>query len=688
MQWLAGGAAAIGLAAGAGAGTLDRAGWQQRVAAPLQVGERHASMPVWPIFRPGPGGPELVAHGFETVDLEPVAGYGGKPVNLMVVVDREGRFLEVRLLSHAEPIFRSERGDAVLAAFAAQYQGLTAQHAVQIGSPRAQRTVNENAATLHGITAGTVTATAIDRSILESAAQVAAARLDDANARPLPTAPRGAADDRYQRTGWNALVEARLLQHIETTHRDIEARFRGGAGAGRDAEGWLRPEGVGLDAWVALAGLPQVGRNVIDAASWHEVRRLREAGTQVLLVIDSGRYPVGAPASSPRGATLRLRQDGREFALRPLALEPSMMMRGQRSGVRGMPVARLLAADPGLDPARPFDIDIAVSRGDVAVPLRTHRYDVPAIASWQPVRETPAWWKNWEQRRVDLTVLGAALAVLAVALIAQRRTAATRQRLAAFRFAWLVFVLGFVGWWAQGQLTIVNLTASIESLVAGRSLEFLLADPLAVVLWAVVGVTLFVWGRGTFCGWLCPFGALQEIVSVVARRLGWVARTLRHGLDARLKRVKYAVLAAIAGAAFVSPTTTAALVEVEPFKTSISLYFQRDWPYVAWAVACVALSVFVYRGYCRYLCPLGALLAVAGRVRLLAWIPRRAECGSPCQTCRHRCGYQAIAPTGRVDYAECFQCLDCVSLHDDDSRCLPLVRARRGKVIPIRAAAT
>ena len=127
------------------------------------------------------------------------------------------------------------------------------------------------------------------------------------------------------------------------------------------------------------------------------------------------------------------------------------------------------------------------------------------------------------------------------------------------------------------------------------------------------------------------------------------------------------------------------LAEVEPFKTAISLHFQRSWPYVAWAVACLALGVVVYRGYCRYICPLGAALAILGRLRLWRWIPRRAQCGTPCQTCRHACGYQAIAPSGKVDYAECFQCLDCVQVHDDDERCLPLVMARKGKVIPIRA---
>ena len=53
------------------------------------------------------------------------------------------------------------------------------------------------------------------------------------------------------------------------------------------------------------------------------------------------------------------------------------------------------------------------------------------------------------------------------------------------------------------------------------------------------------------------------------------------------------------------------------------------------------------------------------------------------QTCRHRCDYQSISPTGQVAYSECFQCLDCVAIYQDDKRCLPLIQEKRRSVIPI-----
>ena len=62
--------------------------------------------------------------------------------------------------------------------------------------------------------------------------------------------------------------------------------------------------------------------------------------------------------------------------------------------------------------------------------------------------------------------------------------------------------------------------------------------------------------------------------------------------------------------------------EIEPFKTSIILKFGRSWPYVAFATLLLGIGLFVERFYCRYLCPLGAALAIPGRIRMFDWLKR------------------------------------------------------------------
>ena len=61
------------------AGTMTRASLEPLFPAPLIVGDKSPALAAWPIFRRDATGPQLVGHVFETVDLEPTAGYGGKP---------------------------------------------------------------------------------------------------------------------------------------------------------------------------------------------------------------------------------------------------------------------------------------------------------------------------------------------------------------------------------------------------------------------------------------------------------------------------------------------------------------------------------------------------------------------------------------------------------------------------------
>jgi NosR/NirI family transcriptional regulator, nitrous oxide reductase regulator len=111
---------------------------------------------------------------------------------------------------------------------------------------------------------------------------------------------------------------------------------------------------------------------------------------------------------------------------------------------------------------------------------------------------------------------------------------------------------------------------------------------------------------------------------------------------------------------------------VAPSKTAITVGFDRAWPYVLYAVALLIV---------------GAALTLGGKLRLPNWLPRRAECGRPCQTCRHRCEYDAIEKSGAIRYDDCFQCLDCVGIYHDDARCAPLLLyKRKGRTVAIHPA--
>jgi NosR/NirI family transcriptional regulator, nitrous oxide reductase regulator len=684
-------------------GTLGRAELARRFPAPLLVGEREKDVPVWPIFRQG-GPPsfsvELVGYAFESVDLAPVPGFSGTPVNLLVALGTQGEFLDVAVLSQHEPVFLGGVGPEPLDRFLTQYKGLSLKQNITVSSATAKASHPGSANVyLDGVAKATASLRIINQSVLSAALRVARVRLGFSGGRDPDRIAHVRADLYAPRT-WKQLVDAGLVQHRILTNRDVEQAFAGKEGARLDAEALAHPEGVFCDLWVALVTVPEAGRNLLTDAAWKTMNdRIRE-GDHVLLVMTKGRHRFVGESFQRNTIpdALALGQGGLPIEIRDLDIDAPLRSIGQPEWDLAMTFRVIFQA--GLDPGEPMQVSTRVTRSRGMInPERFSRdfaveYSVPSRYLIPAPDDERSWVTAWKARKVELAVVLASLAFLAWVLARQSPLVSDARRLRWFRPLFLVYTLGFLGWWAQGQLSIVHLVSLLQATLAWRSWSFYLFDPLAVVLSVFAVVALAVWGRGTFCGWLCPFGALQELAAVGARRAGIRRRRLRPGADRRLKKVKYAVLAAILVAAAVSPRFGDPLVEVEPFKTAITMRFERTWPFVAYAVAALAAGAVYYKAFCRYLCPLGAALALAGRLRRFRWIARRLECGNPCQTCASRCEYQAIEASGRVDYAECFQCMDCVAVYRSDELCTPRLLTLRGKQMrpgaarPERAART
>jgi NosR/NirI family nitrous oxide reductase transcriptional regulator len=144
----------------------------------------------------------------------------------------------------------------------------------------------------------------------------------------------------------------------------------------------------------------------------------------------------------------------------------------------------------------------------------------------------------------------------------------------------------------------------------------------------------------------------------------------------RLKWVKYGVFLGLLTVSFYSMSMAEKLAEIEPFKTTFLVgVWNRTWPFVAfWSVLLVA-ALFVERPFCKYLCPLGASLAVPSTFRWWG-LKRKNECG-PCRACEVGCGSQAIGRDGQIDQRECLLCMDCMVMYYDDHACPPLVKERK-----------
>jgi transcriptional regulator of nitric oxide reductase/ferredoxin len=666
--------------------TVPREEIAERIRPPYSLGEDTGEG----VYRLLNSGGAHAGYAFETEPMAPLPGFAGAPVNVLVVLDLEGRFLDVQLLNHNEPIFVSGLGPAPFHAFFEQYEGRSISDALVVGSPYGAAGEGSGQVRLDGVTKATASVRIAHESILAAALQVARERMQGVAAAP----PAHPDPDHEEDLTWDDLVAQGLASRLTVTNAEVDALFAGTIWAHDDPEAKASPEEPFLDLWVVDVGPPSIARAALDPGTLDELRGFLEISPteEPILLIEAGRHGLVSEEFVRNTAPDRIAasQDGLPIALRDsdLFVTPAD---GAPDGT-----AMIVRTDRrlGFDPTRPWTLEaLAVREHGMlqpqigSVPL-TVEHVTPERFYLRPgvVEPTPPWLDAIQARRWDLAALGLGLVALFVAMGPLMRRVALPRLLTPVRLGALAVMTAFVGYWGQGQLTIATVLGVVRTAVEGGSFVFLLYDPFGLAIWGAAILGLVLWGRALFCGWLCPFGALQEFAHHLGRllRLPQIEPSARW--DARLKWGKYGVLGALVGVALLAPAQVDKAVEVEPFKTAITVYFLREWWWAAYAIAWILLGLVLFKGFCRYVCPLGAFMAIGGLIRGRAWIARREECGSPCQLCRVQCRYGAIEKSGRIDYSECFGCLDCVSIHDDPSRCVPLVlRDKRGARLPVAA---
>jgi NosR/NirI family nitrite reductase transcriptional regulator len=295
------------------------------------------------------------------------------------------------------------------------------------------------------------------------------------------------------------------------------------------------------------------------------------------------------------------------------------------------------------------------------------------------------WISAWERKPTTIAIVGLMLAVVTVIFFAQESFVRRPQVWLYTRTGFLLFTLFFLGWYANGQLSVVQVVAFFHSLLHGFRWETFLIEPVIFILWSFVALGLLFLGRGVYCGWLCPFGALQELLNEGAKRLGIRQIEVPFAVQERLWAIKYTLFIAILGMSFYSMERALVMAEVEPFKTAISMRFMRDWPFVVFALALLTAGLFIERFFCRYLCPLGAALGIPAKMKLFDWLHRRPQCGRECRYCETQCTVGAIDPLGRINPNECVLCLRCQVIMCDESQCVVLKR-RAGRTVEGRRA--
>ena len=611
---------------------------------------------------------------FSTYETTKAKGYSGDHFDIIVGVKTDGRLAGSVIVELHEPM---------ICPTCVPQTKLTALHETFIGA-NINRRVNLSSGTgggrgYDGVTGATISATLTTNGIITAAKKILRQTGLGANEGPFYLDV-----DSFKEYNWSELVNWGGVVGKSFTREEIRKELEP-----QNKDYLKNPEKKFTSIYAGLANPASVGKNIFGG-KWYSYHVSQLAtGDNLLVVLGSGLY---SWKKNQYNRISLVQKDKKWKFTQSEALKATALRIKEKPNLSQIGLLRI-PKEWGFDPLEKWSLEFEINEKftngifslNYELPKKLITGDPVALedAGLRPietaflglVRESKlsGWQLEWAKQDFSIIFLFLLLIILTFLLVFQKKLSSNKKVHSYIRFGFLTITLTWIGWVAQAQLSIVNIISYTQALVQGKGYTQFLFEPLMCIIFVYTLITLILLGRGIFCGWLCPFGALQEIAYKFGRFIKLPEINIPFWLNERLWVLKYLLLMLIASTIIIGNDWSYSLIEIEPFKTAITSYFDRSLPYILYAGILIGITLFTERFFCRFICPLGAVLAFLGRFHIFDMIPRRPECGNPCHLCEKSCPVQAIAPTGKINMNECFQCLDCEVEYYNDSRCPPLI---------------
>ncbi len=607
-----------------------------------------------------------------STDLVDIKAYSGKPLVTLVGLRPDGSIAAARVIHHSEPILLIGIPERKLHEFVDHYKGLPATARVVVGRARDEHTISVDI-----VSGATVTVLAQNKTIMETARRLGAlVGVVEEDRRS-----RGHFVQLDEVWSWPKMVEEKVFGHLVVTHEQMG----------------LPTPGTFLDVWFTVADAPQVGRALLGERRYRHAMGQLRPGEHLLVVLGNGTGSFKGSGFVRGGIfdRIRLEQGLREYIFRDLdytALSGSEA-EGSPSFKEG---ALYVVRDTSFDPGQPFRFVFLGSRydgkGGFSRDFREfsveHRLppSVYVVEEAAGAEDEAIWVQAWRNRAVHVIALIVWLGLVIAIFAARRWSFASMKRTRRLHLASMAVSFAMIGLWMRSQPSVTQILTLVDSIVHEWRTDLFLSEPLLFVQWIFIAIVSVIWGRGVFCGWVCPYGVLTELIFKAGELVG-IRR--HYELPERLHRaarwLRFGILGTLVVVYLWDSVLGERLAEVEPFKSTFLVpAWQREVPFLVYWVLLLLLSLFWYRPFCRYVCPLGAGLSVInGLVRLSG--PKRRRFCSSCTICARGCEPRAIGPDGAIDPLDCLQCMECEATYNEREICPPLVAVDRLLAKPARS---
>ncbi|MGA0583769.1 MAG: 4Fe-4S binding protein, partial [Castellaniella sp.] len=502
-------------------------------------------------------GDKMLGYVYLTTDIVNTRGYSSKPIDIVVGLSLDGGIVGARLVEHHEPIVLIGIPEAKVQAFIDGYVGKNyVKEPPRPGAPPPVDIISGATVTLM------VIGDSLTRSVLAVARHYGIGQEGQAQAAPVE---HRAID--MARTGtesWDALQQSGAIGHLRLTVSDVNKAFEetGRQGAIAHPEPG-EPQDTFIDLYAALVSVPTIGRSLLGDAEYNYLRDRLAPGQQAILIAGNG-YSFKGSGYVRGGVFDRIEIIQEENSFRFTDLDHQRLADLMAAGSPNFREVALFTvpADAVFDPVEPWRLQLTVqrvvnvkekaftafvlnyalpksftkaeARAAQAAPAADGVAGTPPAIEQQPIADVeeaaPALWRQiWVAKTVQIAIISVALLTLIMVFFFQNQIVKHEVFYKRFRTVFLIFTLFWIGWYAQAQLSVVNVLTFTTSLRTDFSWEYFLMDPIVFILWIATAMSLIFWNRGAFCGWLCPFGALQELTNQVARKLRVPQIKVPHG---------------------------------------------------------------------------------------------------------------------------------------------------------------
>lgn len=217
------------------------------------------------------------------------------------------------------------------------------------------------------------------------------------------------------------------------------------------------------------------------------------------------------------------------------------------------------------------------------------------------------------------------------------------------RNIFLLSSLIYLGFYSGGCSCMISSFQNVILFLMGESTEWV------NLIWflGLIPITYF-FGK-VWCGWICHLGALQEFLyrPKIAKRMN------KPKVQQVLKTIRMVALVALLVQLLVTKTNL--FIKIDPFKVVFNLFSVNISGYVLLVILLVS-SLFVYRPFCKTLCPVGLVLGWIQKIPGASKLVIQSSC-KKCNKCVKNCDCQAISTVLgeiKIDNGECIRCGDCL----------------------------